>query len=64
MKPSNEEDKNKRELKITGITVNDSGSYIFRVSIDGEVKWVKKSYLTPKYLAELCEFYEQNLVIK
>jgi hypothetical protein len=64
IKTATEDDKTKKDLKITGMTANDSGNYIYRVLIDGEVKWVKKSYLTPKYFAELCEFYEENLIIK
>jgi hypothetical protein len=51
-------------MKITGITIDGEGNYIYRVFIDGEVKWVKRSYLVPRFLLELCEFYEENLTIK
>jgi hypothetical protein len=54
----------RKELKITGITVDGTGNYVYRVLIEGELKWVKRSYLVPKFLLELCEFYEENLTIK
>ena len=57
-------EKPKKSIKITGISVSDTGNYIYRILMDGEVKWVKRSYLVPHFLNELCEFYEENLVIK
>jgi hypothetical protein len=51
-------------LTIVGLSTDKSGKYVYKILIDGAVKWVKRTFLVPNYLKELCEFYEQNLIVK
>jgi hypothetical protein len=44
----------KKQISIAGISTGDDGGYIFKILIDNSVKWVKRSFLVPDYLNELC----------
>ena len=37
---------------------------VYKTLLEGEVKWVKRSFLIPNYLLELVQFYESNMSFK
>ena len=53
--------KKRATLKILGISELEGECLIFKVMIGNDIKWVKRCYLVPDYLEELCEFYESNI---
>lgn len=39
------------------MSVEEKGGYVYKILMDGESKWVARSFLVPTFLSELCEFY-------